>query len=87
MFRMPTPSRCRGSSYTHWIYLVLQLTTATLLHADDQRATAPAISQSGATVHSLLPHGFQVSSRNNIHADGVPGHLHQGGFRATADGN
>ena len=84
---MSTPSRCRRASYTHWLYLVLQLATATLLHADDQRAAAPATRQSGTTVHSLLPHGFQVSSRINVHADGVTGYLHQGGFCETADGN
>ena len=87
MLRMLTQSRFRACSYIHWLYVALQLTTATQLHADDKRNNALPAANSGTTVHSLLPHGFQVSSRINVHADGVTGYLHQGGFCETADGN
>ena len=37
-------------------------------------------------VNDLLPHGFEVFSRINVHADGVTGYLHQGGFCETSAG-
>ena len=57
------------------------------MNAQDKPATLRPSQQPVTSVHGLLPHGFRVSSRINVHADGVTGYLHQGGFCETADGH